>query len=275
MDSRAQARDQARACGAAWRDTPAEAAAGADVLLTVLPGPDDVRAALTGEDGALACMHPGSAWIDMTSNTPVAARPLQREATERGVRVLEAPVGGGIEAARSGQLQIFAGGDSEVLRTHRQLLETFADPEKIMHVGGLGAGYTAKLLVNLVWFGQALATSEALLIGQAAGIDSAVLRGVLAGSAAESTFVRHDLGHLLRGDYLPSFSLDRICGELDAVVALGEEYQVPHELTALVSDMYHRALDRFGAAKGELLAVALLEEEAGQRLRSADRPPHG
>jgi 3-hydroxyisobutyrate dehydrogenase len=143
-----------------------------------------------------------------------------------------------------------------------------------MHVGGLGAGYTAKLLVNLIWFGQALATAEALLIGQAAGIDPGVLRAVLAGSAAESTFVRRDLGHLLRGDYLPSFSLDRICGELDAVMALGDEFQVPHELSAQVSGMYQRALSRFGATKGELLAVALLEEEAGQRVRSESRPAH-
>ena len=117
-----------------------------------------------------------------------------------------------------------------------------------------------------------MATGEALLLGRRAGIDLDVLRQALATSAASTAFVHDDLGTLLDGDYLTSFGLDRCCEELAAVAALARELQVPSELTQLVERMHRRALRRYGPVDGELLAVALLEEEAGIRLRREPRP---
>ncbi len=77
----------------------------------------------------------------------------------------------------------------------------------------------------LLWFGQAVATAEALLLGQRAGIDPAALQHALAGSSAASTLIRNDIGLVFGGDYLASFGLDRICEELDAVTALAGEHQ--------------------------------------------------
>jgi 3-hydroxyisobutyrate dehydrogenase len=255
------------ACGAAWRDTPAQAAAAAGVLITMLPGPREVQAAMLGEDGALKGLASGAAWIDMTSNSPAGARPVREQAMKQGVDVLEAPVGGGIEAAQEGTLQLFVGGEAAAVERHRALLEVLGDQERIVHTGGHGTGYTVKLLVNLLWFGQAVATAEALLLGQRAGIDPAVLEHALAGSSAASTFVRRDIGLVFQGDYLTSFGLDRICEELESVTALAGEHQVPWELSGLVRRTYRRALARYGPVDGELLAVALLEEEAGEKLR--------
>jgi 3-hydroxyisobutyrate dehydrogenase len=150
----------------------------------------------------------------------------------------------------------------------RPLLEVLGDPARIVHVGGPGTGYTAKLLVNLLWFGQAVATAEALLLGQSAGIELGTLRRALADSAAGSAFIDRDLDALLAGDYLRSFGLDRVCEELSAITELAREHQVPFELSDLVEGTYHRALTRFGAVDGELLGVALLEEEAGRLLRA-------
>jgi 3-hydroxyisobutyrate dehydrogenase len=267
-DKRAERRPAAVACGAGWADTPAQAATAADVLITMLPGAREVHAAVLGETGALASMAAGTTWIDMTSNSPSAARPLQQQAMRRGVEVLEAPVGGGIAAARQGTLQLFAGGEESTLERHRALLEVLGDPGRIVHTGGYGTGYTVKLLVNLLWFGQAVATAEALLLGQRAGIDPGVLRHALEGSPAASTFIRNDLGLVFRGDYLTSFGLDRICEELDAVTALAGDHQVPWELSDTVRRTYRRALARFGPADGELLAVSLLEHETGDKLRA-------
>jgi 3-hydroxyisobutyrate dehydrogenase len=268
-DERAEREPAALACGAGWRDTPAQAAAAAGVLITMLPGPQEVRAAMLSKVGALRSLAAGATWIDMSSNSPAAARRVQEQALRRGVEVLEAPVGGGVAAAREGTLQLFVGGEASVVDKHRGMLEVLGDPGRIVHVGGHGAGYTVKLLVNLLWFGQAVATAEALLLGQRAGIDPAVLREALAGSAAASTLIRSDLGLVFGGDYLASFGLDRICEELDTVTALAGEHQVPWELSEVVRRTYHRALDRFGPAEGELLAVGLLEDEAGDKLRTA------
>lgn len=266
-DKSAEAEESAVACGAIWRDTPAQAAAAADVLITMLPGPREVQAAMLGEAGALEGLAAGATWIDMTSNSPAAAGPIQEQAMKQGVEVLEAPVGGGIADAHEGKLQLFVGGAASVVERHRALLEVLGAPGRIVHTGGHGTGYTAKLLVNLLWFGQAVATAEALLLGQRAGLDPAVLEHALAGSSAASTFIRRDVGLVFQGDYLTSFGLDRICEELEAVTALAGDYHVPWELSDLVRRTYRRALARYGPVDGELLAVALLEEEAGDKLR--------
>jgi 3-hydroxyisobutyrate dehydrogenase len=256
-------KDSVLACGAAWMDSPAQAVAAADVLITMLPGPDEVRAAMTGTGGALDALAPGATWIDMTSNSPEAARPLHELAAGRGVAVLEAPVGGGVQAARHGRLQLFVGGDASLLAKHRPLLESLSGPGRIAHVGGPGAGYTVKLLVNLLWFGQAVATAEALLLAKRAGIDLHVLQETLNVSAAASKFIGCDLQELFHGDYLTSFGLDGICRELATVTEMAQSLQVPFDLSRQVERTYQRALSRYGPADGELLAVALLEEQAG------------
>jgi 3-hydroxyisobutyrate dehydrogenase len=266
-DKRAELKEDAKATGLAWRGTPAEAAAAADVLITMLPGPAEVAEAITGPLGAATELTAGSTWIDMSSNSPAGARPVQDQVISQGADVLEAPVGGGIQAAREGRLQLFVGGDADVVERHRPLLGVLGDPERIVHVGGRGAGYTAKLLANLLWFGQAVATAEALLLGQRAGIDPAVLARALGGSSAGSVFIDRDLSAVFRDDYLPSFGLDGICRELDTVTALAREHRTPSELSDVVRRTFQRALARYGPADGELLAVALLEDESGQKLR--------
>jgi 3-hydroxyisobutyrate dehydrogenase len=255
------------ACGARWAGEAAEAAAGADVLITMLPGTQELTEVMLGPGGVLAVLPPEATWIDMTSTDPKAGRELAAAAHGRGVRVLEAPVGGGVPAAVAGTLQLFVGGDAVLLEQHRALLQVLADPARITHVGGTGTGYTAKLLVNLLWFGQAVATAEALLLGRRAGIDLDVLRSAFAGSAAASHFITHDLSALFQGDYLTSFGLDRCCEELAAVTALARENRMPFELSEHVERVYRLALDRYGPVDGELLAVAMLEEQAGVRLR--------
>jgi 3-hydroxyisobutyrate dehydrogenase len=266
-DARAERENAVTECGAQWRGTTAEVAEAADVLITVLPGPAELHQAMAGSGGALAALPPTATWIDMTSGSPEMGQALLASAQARGIGVIEAPVGGGVPEARAGMPQLFVGGDSALIERHRAVLEVLADPGRIAHVGGHGAGYLAKLLVNLLWFGQAIATAEALLLARRAGLDLDVLRQALTSSAASSVFIRDHLGALLAGDYMASFGLDRCCEELAAVTALGREHDVPFELSALVERIYQRALARYGPADGELLAVALLEEQAGLRLR--------
>jgi 3-hydroxyisobutyrate dehydrogenase len=222
---------------------------------------------MASSGGVLAAMPATATWIDMTSNSPRAARPLVADAGDRGIGVLDAPASGGVAAAQAGRLQLFVGGEGVVLERCRPVLDVLAAPGRVAHVGGNGAGYTTKLLVNLLWFGQAVATAEALLIARRSGIDLDVLRQAMAASPASTGFIRNDLDALLDGDYLTSFGVDRCCEELTSVTTLARELGVPCDLARLVARTYQRALGRYGPADGELLAVALLEEEAGLRLR--------
>ncbi|WNI15593.1 NAD(P)-dependent oxidoreductase [Actinacidiphila sp. ITFR-21] len=252
--------------GAQWRASAAEAAEGADVLITVLPGPAEAAATVT--DSLLGALARGATWIDMTSNSPAAAAPVQERARAMGVGVLEAPVGGGPADAEAGTLRLFVGGDAELLARHRTLLTAVAAPDRIAHAGSLGTGYTLKLLVNMLWFGQAAATAEVLLLGRGAGIDLDVLHGTLADSAASSDFIRRDLPALFAGDYLRSFGLDHIHDQLAVVVDLARQLGTPHDIAETVRALHRQALERYGPVDGELLAVALLEERTGIRLRT-------
>jgi 3-hydroxyisobutyrate dehydrogenase len=263
-DARPALAAEARRAGACWASAP-PAAADAEMVITMLPGPREVSDVMAGPGGVLAAMPATAIWVDMSSNSPTAGRELAAAAAAQGVAALDAPVGGGVEAAKSGTLQLFVGGDHEVLEQVRPALDVLA--RRVTHVGGSGAGYTVKLLVNLLWFSQAVAAGEAFLLARQAGLDLDVLRTALVGSAASSTFLDKDLSRLLDGDYLTTFGLDRCCEELAAITALAQDLQVPSELMALVERAYQRALRRYGPVDGELMAVALLEEEAGLQLR--------
>ena len=254
-----------RAAGAVWAGGAREVAAAADVLITVLPGSAELREAMAV---AIPTVRPGATWIDVTSASPPVGLELGLRASERGIECLDAPAGGGPAAAAAGMLQLFVGGPTETVECWRPLLEVLGGVD---HVGARGAGYTVKLLVNLLWFGQAVASAEALLLARRAGIDLDVLRGALSRSSAASEFIRRDVDALLDGDYLESFGLDRCCEELQAVVALANEFETPFALSASVAQAYMSALERYGPVDGELLAVALLEEQAGVKLRRSER----
>jgi 3-hydroxyisobutyrate dehydrogenase len=192
-------------------------------------------------------------------------RAVADRARAQGVRCLDAPLGGNADAAHAGALLLFVGGEADLVEEQRELLQVVA--ARIVHVGAQGAGYVAKLLVNLLWFGQAVATAEALLLARREGLDLGPLREAIASSSASSHFIRSDLDALLDGDYLTSFPLDRCCEELRSVTDLADELNVPHDLASVVESIHLRALARYGPVDGELMAVALLEEQAGIRLR--------
>ncbi len=259
-DRRPAREEQVCAIGATWA-AEASAAAGADVLVTMLPGTPELDAVM---DAVLPTLRPGTTWIDMTSSTPDTARKHGARARAAEVACLDAPVAGDPEAAHEGRLQVFVGGEAGLVERHRRLFEALG---AIEHVGGHGSGYACKLLVNLLWFGQAVATAEALLLGRRAGLDLEVLRMTLGRSPAATEFVRRDLDALFDGDYLESFALERCCEELRAALDLAGEHAVPFELSTCVSEAYERALERYGHVDGELLAVKLLEERAGTVLR--------
>lgn len=253
--------EDVRAAGGRWLADPRLVVEAADVLITVLPGSDELRDVMST---AMPALGAGMGWVDMTSAAPAVGVELMTRAEQRGAECLEVTLGGGVPAARTGALQLFVGGSAHTLNRYRALLDVLGTVE---HVGDRGAGYLSKLLVNLLWFGQAVAVSEALLLARRQGLDLDVFVAVLRRSAAASNFVGGDLDALLRGDYLKTFGLDRCCEELDAVVGLARDGNVPCELSTTVQRVYRDALTHYGPVDGELRAVALLEERAGLQLR--------
>jgi 3-hydroxyisobutyrate dehydrogenase len=254
--------------GAAWAGSPREAAQGRDVAITMLPAPRHVEEVLLGTGGLLDGLASGAVWIDMSTSVPAVAARVRAVAEPRGVEVLDAPVSGMASGARAGTLQIFAGGRAETYQRVRPLLEAMGDPERIVHAGPHGAGYTVKLMINLLWFAHLTATAEVLSVGTAAGVDLATLRRCLLASPAASNFLERDVLSVLRdGDYDEGFALALACKDLGLAVDLARDTGVPVEVSAVVEQVYRRARAQYGDEGGEMLPIRLLEDLTGTPLR--------
>ncbi|MDT4928907.1 MAG: hypothetical protein QOF92_1774 [Pseudonocardiales bacterium] len=271
-DTRPERRAAVEQHGATWTGVAAEAVKDADVVITVLPGSPELHALMLGSGGAddaglLARLTSTQTWIDLTSAAPDLGAELAAAAAARSVAYLDAPLGGGMPAAHDATLTLYVGGPAAVLDQQRGLLESIAAPDRIHRMGPSGAGYLSKLLVNLVWFGQAVAVGEALLLATEGGIALDQMHRVLAMSPASSEFITQYLPALYDGDYLRTFGLGRCVEELDSVLRFAAETVVPTPLASRVAELYRSALERFGAVDGELLGIAHLEDLAGRRLR--------
>jgi 3-hydroxyisobutyrate dehydrogenase len=256
------------AVGASWAGSPHATGAGRDVVITMLPGPDQVADVLLGPDGLLDGLEPGAIWVDMSTSVPAVADRVLALAGPRQIGVLDAPVSGMAIGARTGSLQIFVGGSAADYHRARPVLEAMGDPDRILHVGGNGAGYTVKLMINLLWFGHLVATAEVLTVGVRAGVDLATLRRCLLASPAASNFLERDvLAVLERGDYDDSFALALACKDLGLAVDLARQTGVPAEVSALVEQIYRRARAQYGDHGGEMLPIRLLEDLTATPLR--------
>jgi 3-hydroxyisobutyrate dehydrogenase len=260
-DVRAGQRSAVEAVGARW----SAALDGVDVLVTVLPGSPELRAAvLRGPNvGLLDELDAGADWLDLTSAAPDLDTALAERARARGIGHLDCGLGGGPAEAERGALTLYVGGEDDVLARRRPVLEAIADPARIHHLGAAGTGHLAKLLVNLLWFAQAVAVGETLLLGRRNGIAPGVLADALRGGPADSGFVTDYVPRLLAGDLIRDFGIDRVVEELDSLERLAHSQGLPFELSSVVARVHRAALADFGPVGGELLGVAHLARKAG------------
>jgi 3-hydroxyisobutyrate dehydrogenase len=246
----------------------AECARGVDAVITMLPAPPHVEAVLLGEGGVIAAMAPGSVAIEMSTSSRAVGERVVAAAATRGVDVLDAPVAGQSIGARAGTLAIYVGGEQPVFERALPLFEAMGDRERIFHLGPHGAGYTVKLLLNLMWFVQSVATGEVLSVGVRAGVPLDKLHGALVGSPANSNFLEHDVRMVLDdGDYDEAFPMRLVTKDLGLAVDLARDVGVPVELTGLVEQIHRRARATYGDDAGEISAIRLYEDLTGVRLR--------
>lgn len=213
-------------------------------------------------------MAPGSIVVDMSTSSLEVGRRARAAAETAGVHLLDAPVAGQTIGAEAGTLAIYVGGESEAFARALPVLEAMGDPQRIFLVGPGGSGYAVKLLLNLTWFIQTVATAEALTIGVKAGVDLSTLHTALVASPANSVFLEHDVLPLLeRGDYDEGFAMKLVTKDLGLAMDLARDAGVPAELSALVEQIHHRARAAYGDEAGEMSAVRLYEDRAGVELR--------
>lgn len=268
-DTRPEAVKELVTAGARAAGSAAGAAEGADIVVTMLPGPQEIESVMLGDERAAAALGPGAIWIDASSSSLDTMEQVKKAHPDAGWTALDAPVTGGVPGAQAGTLQFFVGGERHDYDRAFDVLSAMGDPERIIHVGGQGTGYTVKLCLNLGFFLHVMAGAEVLALGTKAGVDLGVLHQALTHSGASSAFLENDAArNLFAGDYKEYFRLALVLKDLRLAVDLGRSVGVPLEVSALVEQIHSRALLTYGDG-GQLLAVRQLEETAGVSLRHA------
>ncbi len=251
--------------GAKWADPLNSVASQADVIMTSLPGPAQVRELMLSENGLLAHLKPGASVIDSSTSSVELAQEMQTNCESRGLFFLEAPVTNAVDFAALGKLSIFVGGEKTCYEKHLPLFKVIG--EKIFHVGPVGNGATIKLLTNLLWFVSAAAIGEGLMLGAKAGIDLPTVWEAIKSSAGNSWVAEHDVPSIFAGHYDPSFSLALCCKDLNLINDIAKRQGYDLKMGGVAQSLFEQARLTYGDNAGELNVVRLLEERVGLFLR--------
>ena len=253
--NRTRARTQALADkGARVATTPREAAEGADCVFAMVADDAASRAVWLGDDGALAGAKTGAVVVESSTLTPDWVRELAGRARARGCVFLDAPVGGSRQAAASGELRFFVGGDAATLDKARPAL--IAIGSKIDLLGPAGAGATWKLINNQLIAAQVAALGEALDVARKAGFRPVQISSLILNGAASSPIVKMKLPSMLNGDYdEPDFALSLMLKDARYAAALAQSLGAPADLVSGAVKAFARA-EAKGLGAKDIAAVA-------------------
>ena len=204
------------------RKSAADAAKGADALITMLPDGDAVQEAVLD---ALPALKSGAVVIDMSSSDPAGTRALGLALSKTKILMVDAPVSGARFKAKDGTLAIMVGGEKTVFEKILPVLQKLGN--QIFHVGPLGAGHAVKALNNYLGAAGTLAGFEALLIAQALGLDpKSMLEAINASTGRNSTTVRKIPRDVLTGAFASGFKLALMAKDIGIAAGLAKGLRV-------------------------------------------------
>ena len=250
--------------GAEAAENLEEVADKSDIVITMLPGPPEVREVVAGEKGLLAGAHEPLI-VDMSTSSPILARELAYAAGEKGIGTLDAPVSGGDTGAEEGSLSIMVGGTEEDFDRAKPLFEVMG--ETVVHVGGHGAGQTVKACNQIVVALTIEAVSEALVLGSKAGVEPAKIMEALSGGLADNKVMRAKGEKFLSQDFTPGGKSKFHHKDLGIALNAAREYGVSLPATAMVDQMFGSLMAKGRGDWDHSALVTLLQEWAG------DEPP--
>jgi 3-hydroxyisobutyrate dehydrogenase-like beta-hydroxyacid dehydrogenase len=257
-----------RASGAVVVASPAEAAAGADVAITMLGDPASVRDVSLGAGGLIESLAPGSTYVDMTTVDPATSRGLDCACRARGVAFVDAPVTGSKGAAANGELVLMVGGDADVVA---RLAPVFAPMAKrVVHLGPTGSGSMMKLVNNLAIAGAMSALFEALTLGRRAGLSDEKMLEVLNASALSSPLLALKGEAARRRDFEPHFSFKHMAKDLRLARAEASRLGAPRVVSDALDALFSAGLDQGLGEEDFAALITVIERQASGREPSAD-----
>lgn len=217
--------------GATLKDGPRAVAADCPTIITMLPDSPQVRQVVLGENGILAGARPGSMIIDMSSISPLVSVDLAREARDKGVRLMDAPVSGGEPGAIAGTLSVMVGATQEDFEEFKGLLECMG--KSVVRTGEVGAGNTTKLANQIIVALNIAAVSEALVLATKAGVAPNLVFEAVRGGLAGSAVLNAKAPLMMERRFEPGFKIDLHLKDLKNALETAREIGVPVPLTAV------------------------------------------
>jgi 3-hydroxyisobutyrate dehydrogenase len=262
-DARRAAAEPHLGAGALWAETPRKVAEAAEVVFTSLPGPPEVEAVALGADGLAAGLRKGSAYFDLSTNSPTVVRRIHAAFAERGLHMLDAPVSGGPKGAETGKLALWVGGDHAIFERYKSLLDALGD--RARYVGPIGAGSVAKLVHNCAGYALQTVLAEVFTLGVKGGVEPlALFEAVRQGASGRRRTFDGVIDQFLPNVYEPpAFALKLAHKDVTLATALGRELGVPMRLCNMALEEMTEAMNRGWAGRDSRVAMLLQEERAG------------
>jgi 2-hydroxy-3-oxopropionate reductase len=234
-DVNAAAGEKLQAAGGRAAADVADAVAGADVVITMLPNHPQVEAVVLASGGVLEAAEPGTLLIDMSTIRPETSIAVAEAARDKKIRVLDAPVSGGQAGAEQASLSIMVGGTEEDFEAGKPVLEALG--KTIVHVGPHGAGQVVKAANQLVVGGIYGLVAEAIVLLEASGVDAATGLDVLAGGLAGSRILELKRKSMVERQFAPGFRIDLHHKDMGIALAAARQADVALPLTGLVAQL--------------------------------------
>jgi 3-hydroxyisobutyrate dehydrogenase-like beta-hydroxyacid dehydrogenase len=257
----AKAEELARDHGADVVSTPADAAAGADAMITMVVDSPDVESVLFGPTGAASAMTPGALCVDMSTIAPEASRSIAGRLRRRGVGFLDAPVSGSRPRAEDGTLTIMAGGPAEDFERALPLLRAMG--ELVVHVGPQGHGSLAKLINNTAAAINAAGVAEALVLARRAGLDVDALLCVMSAGSGASAMLELKARPMLEREFEPLFKLGHMLKDLRHCLTAAASEGVHPSLAQAAAALYAEAEEASMADSDFAAVIAAVEQRTG------------
>jgi 3-hydroxyisobutyrate dehydrogenase-like beta-hydroxyacid dehydrogenase len=250
--------------GATVADTPAQAAANAEIVVTMVVDGPQVEQVLLGPDGAARGADPGALFVDCSTIGPAYTRKIGSALSERGLHLVDAPVTGSSPRAENGTLTIMAGASDDAFERARPVLEAMGS--LVVHAGPLGHGQMVKLINNAVAASNAAVLGQALVVGARAGVDLDALTKVMGAGSGGSAMLDLKARPMREHDYSTLFKLEHMLKDVRLCLEEGQAVGVPFQFAALTREILTAAMGR-GLGDADFAAlIEVLEGEAGVRL---------
>ncbi len=253
--------------GARLAATPAEAAAGAEVVWICVSDTAAVEQALFGEGGAEAALQPGMVVVDSSTISPTASRQFAERVRARGAEFVDAPVTGSKAGAESGQLIFMAGGREEVVQSLEPLFHAMG--KLVVRVGENGLGESAKLAMNLMIALTYEGFAEALCLSGKLGVPPERLLELIGASMARSGVVDYKAPFVLRRDFSANFPLRLMHKDIHLMLGAARELRIKLPGLETVEEIYEVATEEGQQDLDYAATLTLLEKWAGMEVHSA------